>query len=209
MMGRFTKFLFFSLGLIAMLSLLAPRATNADELYSRLRGSVIDATGASVPDVVVTATNTATGLTKSFTTGPDGSFDLLDLPTGPYKVTAAKANFKTFTATGIQLSVNQPFVITIKMELGAVSQQVMVEAAAAQVETTSMQLGGTLESKFIVDMPLNGRNWIQLQQLQPGVQSASDRFGTGSGGTNFATNGSQTPAEQLPDQWNGFQRSAR
>ena len=187
MMGRFTKFLFFSLGLIAMLSLLAPRAANADELYSRIRGSVIDATGASVPDVVVTATNTATGLTKSFTTGPDGAFDLLDLATGPYKVTAAKANFKTFTATGIQLSVNQPYVITIKMELGAVSQQVMVEAAALQVETTSMQLGGTLESKFITDMPLNGRNWIQLQQLQPGVVAASDRFGS-----NFATNGSQS-----------------
>ncbi len=187
MMGRFTKFLFFSLGLIAMLSLLAPRAANADELYSRIRGSVIDATGASVPDVVVTATNTATGLTKSFTTGPDGSFDLLDLPTGPYKVTAAKTNFKTFTATGIQLSVNQPFVITIKMELGAVSQQVMVEASALQVETTSMQLGGTLESKYITDMPLNGRNWIQLQQLQPGVVASSDRFTS-----NFATNGSQS-----------------
>ncbi|MGH9704864.1 MAG: carboxypeptidase regulatory-like domain-containing protein, partial [Candidatus Acidiferrales bacterium] len=170
-----------------MLSLLAPRATNADELYSRIRGTVIDATGASVPDVVVTATNTATGVTKSFTTGPDGSFDMLDLATGPYKVTAAKANFKTFTATGIQLSVNQPYVLTIKMELGAVTQQVMVEASALQVETTSMQLGYTLDGKTITDMPLNGRNWIQLQQLQPGVVAQSDRFGS-----NFATNGSQS-----------------
>ncbi len=77
-------------------------------------------------------------------------------------------------------------------ELGQVSQQVTVEARVAQINTTSMQLGTTIGSNTIEDMPLNGRNWLQLQQLQPGVVGASDRFGVGTLGTNFATNGAQT-----------------
>jgi len=72
------------------------------------------------------------------------------------------------------------------MELGVVSDTITVEANAAQVETTSMQLGNTISGSQIVDIPLNGRNWTQLQQLEPGVQASSDRFGT------YSTNGAET-----------------
>ena len=67
-----------------------------------------------------------------------------------------------------------------------VSDTVTVEANAAQVEGTSMQLGNTVTGNQIVDIPLNGRNWTQLQQLEPGVAASSDRFGT------YSTNGSET-----------------
>src|SRR6266702_515880 len=72
----------------------------------------------------------------------------------------------------------------VTLEVGAVSQNVMVEAAPIQVESTSMQLGTVITGDKIRDMPLNGRNWVQLE---PGVVASSDRFGS-----NFATNGSQT-----------------
>jgi hypothetical protein len=185
--------LFLKLGaLLVAFALLSAGAARADQLYGGIRGVITDATGASVPDVTVTATNTDTGISKTVNSASDGSYELLNLPLGNYKVVAVKVNFKTFTTSGVKVAVNQTYLANIQLELGSISQQVNVEAASTQVETTSMQLGGTLESKFITDMPLNGRNWIQLQQLQPGVVGASDRFGTGSGGTNFSTNGGQT-----------------
>jgi hypothetical protein len=171
---------------------LVAQPTVADELYGRIRGRVTDATGASVPTVSVIAANTDTGISKSTSTGADGTFEFLNLPIGSYKVTATKAGFKTFSATGIALTVNAIYVLNVPLEIGQLSEQVMVEAAPAQVETTSMQLGTAITAKTIMDLPLNGRNWIQLQQLQPGVMAGSDRFGTGTGGTAFATNGSQS-----------------
>src|SRR5258708_9165598 len=73
----------------------------ADELYGRIRGRATDATGAPVPNVSVLATNTDTGISKSTSTGAEGSFEFLNLPIGSYKVTATKAGFKTFSSTGI------------------------------------------------------------------------------------------------------------
>jgi hypothetical protein len=186
-MGRFSRLVVMALALAVAFGLLMPLSTNADELYGRIRGTVSDQTGASVPGVTVTATNTGTGTAKSVTTGPDGAFELLTLPIGAYNLTAVKTNFKSYTATGITLAVNQVYVLAVKLEVGQVSQQVVVEAAPIQVETTSMQLGTVVSGDTIRDMPLLNRNWIQLQQLQPGVMSSSDRFGS-----NFATNGSQT-----------------
>src|SRR5207245_9471399 len=90
-------------------------------------------------------------------------------------------------SSGITLVVNQIYGVSVNLEVGQLSEQVVVEADPAQVETTSMQLGTVITGQKIVDMPLNGRNWIQLQQLQPGVVASSDRFTS-----NFATNGSQT-----------------
>jgi hypothetical protein len=185
-------FLLRAIALVAGIALLSAGSGMADELYGRIRGRITDATGAAVPGVEIRAQNTDTGISKSTTSGSDGIYEFLNLPIGSYKVTGNKANFKTFTATGIVLTVNEIYVQNIALEIGQVSEQVMVEAAPSQVETTSMQLGTAITGKTIVDLPLNGRNWIQLQQLQPGVMAGSDRFGTGTGGTAFATNGSQS-----------------
>lgn len=172
---------------IAMLYFALPHPAPADELYARIRGTVADKTGAAIPGVQVTATNTGTHLAKSIASGPDGAFEILDLPVGTYQVSATKDNFKTFSTTDIALTVNQIYVLSITLEVGSVSEKLIVEAAPVQVESTSMQLGNVITGDKIVDMPLNGRNWIQLQQLQPGVVASSDRFGS-----NYATNGSQT-----------------
>jgi len=171
----------------AAFGFLSARPVAADELYARIRGTVTDSTGATVPGVTITATNTETRISKSTQTDADGSFEILNLPIGTYDVSAVKTSFKTFTETHVTLTVNQIYVMKVTLEVGAVSQNVMVEAAPIQVESTSMQLGTVITGDKIRDMPLNGRNWVQLQQLEPGVVASSDRFGS-----NFATNGSQT-----------------
>ncbi len=158
----------------------------ADNLYASIRGTVTDPAGAVVPDAKLTATNVATGIKYSSASGKDGLFTFVQLPIGDYEVKVEKAGFKTFSEGHIHLDLNQIFNLQVKMELGVVSDTITVEANPAQVETTSMQLSNTVSGSQIVDIPLNGRNWVQLMQLEPGVQASSDRFGTGANSTNGA-----------------------
>lgn len=117
---------------VAMLQLAQPQSTTADELYARIRGTVTDKTGATVPEVQITATNTGTHLAKSAVSGPDGGFEILDLPVGTYQVTATKENFKTFSTTDLTLTVNQIYVLTVVLEVGSISEKLIVEASSAQ-----------------------------------------------------------------------------
>ena len=158
----------------------------ADELYARIRGTVMDPSGASVSGAQIKATNQATGITRDFISAADGSYELISLPVGTYIVSASKNGFKKFETTGVILTVNQVYVLNIHLSPGVVTEVVQVEANPVQVETTQMQLGAVVNGQAILDLPLNGRDWIQLQQLQPGVVSQSDRRTD-----TYATNGSQ------------------
>src|SRR6202167_2749592 len=160
----------------------------ADNLYASIRGTVVDPSGAVVPDAKISATNVATGLGYSVTSDKNGSFEFLQLPIGDYSVKVEKSGFKSFNEGHVHLDLDQVFNLRVAMEVGAVSDTITVEANPAQVETTSMQLGTTVTGQQITDIPLNGRNWTQLMQLQPGVQSSSDRFGAGA----YSTNGAET-----------------
>lgn len=167
---------------------LSAQVAFADNLYGSIRGTVTDPSGAAVPGAIVTATNVATGIATRATTSSTGSYVFPQLQIGTYNVSIASPNFKTFETAGIKLDLDQVYSLNVKLELGAVSEQVTVEANPTQVETTSMQLGTVVTGNQIVDIPLNGRNWTQLMQLQPGVMSSSDRFGVGA----YSTNGSET-----------------
>jgi hypothetical protein len=172
---------------------LAAAPALADNLYGTIRGTVTDQTGATVPGATVTIINTATGVSRTVTTQQDGAFEAINLQApSDYSVTVEAAGFTKLVSTNIHLDVNQVYVSNAALQVGATATQVTVEANPAQINTTSMQLGTTITGSTITDLPLNGRNWIQLQQLQPGVVGGSDRFGMTSGGTNFSTNGSQT-----------------
>jgi hypothetical protein len=153
-----------------------PRLT-ADQVYSGIRGAVTDPQGAAVTDASIKVTNIGTGISWEVSSGSDGSYQFLQLPIGSYNLTATKSGFKTFSSTGIVLVVDRIYVQNIVMQVGAIAETVTVEANAAQVESTSMELNSIVGSRTLVDMPLNGRTYLQLQQLVPGVVSASDRFG--------------------------------
>ncbi|HEV2423209.1 MAG TPA: carboxypeptidase-like regulatory domain-containing protein [Terriglobia bacterium] len=182
-----------SLFATALFLLMAVAPALADNVYGTIRGTVSDQSGASIPNATVIVTNTSTGVTRTSITTQDGSFDVENLlAPGTYDVIVTATGFTKFTNSGIQLNVNQVYVANATLQVGATATQVTVEANPAQINTTSMELGTTITGSTIVDLPLNGRNWIQLQQLQPGVVGGSDRFGTGAMGTNFSTNGSET-----------------
>jgi len=174
------------LAVAVILTLCAGGVAKADNLYASIRGRVVDQGGGAIPDAKVVALNLGTGISYPSTTTKDGSYIFQQLPIGDYKVTAEKQGFNTFVAAGIHLELNQAFGLDIKLEVGSISQEVVVEASQVQVETSSPQLGTVIDSNQIVNMPLIGRNWINLQQLQPGVVAASDGRG------NFATNGSES-----------------
>src|SRR4029077_16122613 len=179
-------FLSLLVGLVLVVSPLAIQTAKADNLYARIQGVVTDPTGAVLTGVKLTATNVGTNLNYEAESKSDGGFVFLNLPIGTYKVVATTAGFRTFTATGIALVLDQVYSLNIRMELGQISEQVVVEATNVQVETVNTQLGTVISGDTIRDMPLIGRNWVNLQQLEPGVVASSDRFGT------FSTNGSQS-----------------
>lgn len=172
---------------VVFLGLLISQPARAQQITASIRGTATDPSGAVIPDVQLTATNVATNLNYSAASGTDGIFQFLNLPIGTYRVSADKTGFKTFEAAGITLSIGQTYVLDVRMQIGEVAQTVTVEAAPVQVETTSMQHSETLTGQQIEDAPLNGRNFVQLQQLDPGVVSSSDRFNN-----NYSTNGSES-----------------
>jgi hypothetical protein len=176
--------------------LFAATPASADELYGKIRGTVTDQTGGVVPGAKVRVTNFATGMSRTMNSSSVGEFEFLFLPVpAVYDVDVEKEGFRKFHATKIELNLNQVYVVPVTLEVGATTQTVTVEANTAQINTTEMQLGATVNTNTIEDMPLVDRNWIELQQLEPGVVGASDRFGNGANGsakTNFATNGAET-----------------
>jgi hypothetical protein len=193
--SRFQLTLYKSLPIVVAFMLaafLSIQPAFGDNLYASIRGTVTDPSGAALAGVKLTATNIATGIAYNATSGNDGQFAFLQLPIGDYNVAAEKAGFKRFAAGHIHLDLDQIYSLKATMQVGAAAEVITVEANPAQVETTSMQLTTTISGNQIVDLPLNGRSWVQLMQLQPGVQGASDRFGNNGGMDTYATNGSST-----------------
>jgi hypothetical protein len=132
---------------------------------SQIGGTVRDSTGSVLPAAQVTVTQTDTGLTRTAQSGPDGVYLLPSLPVGPYKLEVKKEGFGTYSQSGIVLQVGGSPTIEVTMQIGAVSQEVNVEASAAMVETSSSGVGQVVDQQRVVDLPLNGRLPTQLITL--------------------------------------------
>jgi len=157
-------------GLI-LLFLFGPIAApmRAQEVTGSIRGLVLDPSGAGVPNAEVTATHVETGLVRVAHSESDGSFVLVLLPLGHYRLVVVAANFKKYVREGMAVSVNQAASVTVKLEIGSEQQQVQVTADAPLIESATTSLGQTVYEREILDLPLNGRNFSQLGLLQPGV----------------------------------------
>jgi len=143
-------------------------------------GDVKGATGALIPGAMLTATNLESGLSRTATAGEDGAYRFSALPVGRYEVKAAFMGFQTAVRTGLNLEVGQDAVVNFTLQVGELTQTVQVEAEASLVNTTSSSLGGVVNEASVSELPLNGRNYIDLTFLQPGV---SRNENTTSGGT--------------------------
>ena len=147
--------------------------TSADMLYADVTGSVAgvvkDRSEAAVVGAKVVATNVGNNATYETVSGSDGGFRLLALPAGTYKLTVTAKGFRPFTETGIVVKVNDQLKFDATLDVGAVTEEVQVEANAVQVQTESTQLGDVIDSKKMLALPLNGRSYIDLLGLQAGV----------------------------------------
>src|SRR5438876_402207 len=146
------------------------------QVTAQISGTVKDQSGAVLPGVEVTATNTGTGVSRNAVTNETGGYVLPNLPIGPYRLEAALSGFRTFAQTGIVLQVNTSPVVNPVLEVGQVSETVEVQANAAMVETRSSGVGQVIENQRILELPLNGRQVTDLISLAgAAVQSGQTR----------------------------------
>ena len=129
---------------------------------AQISGTVKDQSGAVLPGVEITATQTDTSIARTAVSNENGSYVLPNLAVGPYKLEAALSGFRTFVQTGIVLQVNGSPVINAVLVVGQVTEQVEVQANASMVETQSTSVGQVVDQQRVVDLPLNGRNAAQL-----------------------------------------------
>jgi hypothetical protein len=129
---------------------------------SQINGTIRDASGAAVQGAAIQATQTATGVVRTTASGADGGYVFPNLPIGPYLLEVTKEGFNKYAQSGIVLQVDTQPTIDVSMKVGAVSEQVTVEANAAQVETRTTAIGGVVDNKQIMEMPLNGRDAHEL-----------------------------------------------
>src|SRR5207249_331174 len=129
---------------------------------AQISGTVKDQSGAVLPGVEVTLTQTARSATRMTVTNETGSYAIPNLPVGPYKLEASLPGFVTFVQTGIVLQVNSNPAINIVLQIGQVSQTLEIQADVAMVETRSTGVGQVIDNQRVLEMPLNGRNLTDL-----------------------------------------------
>src|SRR2546426_6019313 len=129
---------------------------------AQISGTVKDPSGAVLPGVGITATQTETAIARMTVSNETGAYVLPNLPVGPYRLEASLPGFRTFVQTGIVLEVNSNPVFNVTLDVGQRTEQVEVQANAALVETRAVGVGQTMEFRRILELPLNGRNAAEL-----------------------------------------------
>lgn len=162
-----------------------------------LTGVVKDSTGALVPNVKVAAISTDTNLSRQVTTDESGTFRIAALNPGPYRLEAEGSGFKKSTIGGIVLEVGQQSRVDVEMQVGDVTQTIEVAGHASVINTESNLIGGVIDTKRVVSLPLNGRNFMELTTLTAGI-------GEGTGAAAIVNKRAPTAAG-MPHQENNYQ----
>ncbi|MDQ3684404.1 MAG: TonB-dependent receptor, partial [Acidobacteriota bacterium] len=133
-------------------------------------GKATDPAGAALPNVTVTATNTETNASRDAATNEGGDYTFTNLPIGTYRVTGELTGFKKYLEQDIRLQVDENRQVNLALEIGDVGETVTItSSSAAQVDTLTGTLREVVDEQRIVNLPLNGRNALQLQRLVPGA----------------------------------------
>ncbi|HYL14538.1 MAG TPA: TonB-dependent receptor [Terriglobales bacterium] len=165
----------------------------AQTFRGTILGTVTDPSGAVVAAAKVTVKNVSTGLERSTQTSADGSYSIPELPIGTYTVTVSQSGFQTAVTTGVVVDVATERRVDAQLKTGQVSEKVEVSGELLpQVETTSSELGGTLTTQTIENLPVNGRDYTKLIYLSPGVAGSPDQISDSPGSFGeFSMNGSR------------------
>lgn len=175
------RFVYLVAFLLTLSTFLLPSAYPQDAT-GRVDGVIYDQSGATVAAAHVKVTNVATQISRETTSDASGFYQVLALPPGDYRVSVEHPGFRSATTAQSKLEINQTLKIDVRLELGSASESITVESTAGTVETVNPTLGSTVSERTVQDMPLNGRNALDLALLQPGVLPA-DNPANGSGGT--------------------------
>jgi hypothetical protein len=170
--------------LILAVAILMPLETRtyAQVVGATLSGTVTDASGAAVPNAHVSIRNTATDVAREVTADAAGFYTAPNLLPGNYEVRFSAAGFSTQVNSSVDLTVGAQQVLNATLRVGQISQQVTVSTEAPTVELASSALNAVVESPTIVGLPLNGRSWTDLANLQPGVAGVETQVAFGDSG---------------------------
>jgi hypothetical protein len=176
----------------------APRTASAQVLYGSIVGTLTDETGATIPRATVTVTNTSTGLSRQTTTDDVGYYSIPNLLEGTYDLAVNASGFRPYTQKGVEVRINVPTRIDAVVQVGALNEQVTVEASTQVLQTTKTDVNVSLDTQSMENLPLSGyRNFQSLINLVPGATPA--RF------QNAVTD---TPGRALTTNINGQERGA-
>ncbi len=173
---------------LPLVCVLADPARLAAQSTALLTGTVTDASNAAVPGAHVECRNSETGLTYTATTGAEGLFRFPDLPIGVYDLTATHAGFSPLVRRGITLVTGHSVDVRVQLQVGQTTQALQVSETVQVVQPTSSELQTSIESRSMSDLPLNGRNPLQLVNLTTG---AINLGGANGGSGNFQSANSQ------------------
>src|SRR5215210_6932397 len=155
--------------MLALAAISAPADALAQSVSGTILGTVTDASGSVMGNAKVTVVNEGTGFTRTVTADANGEYTVPSLPTGRYTVTSEMTGFKAMALSNIEVGVDQHVRIDLKLEVGAMTESVSVEATSPLVQTSSSELGTTVSNEQIEALPLNGRNFVNLTRTIPGV----------------------------------------
>src|SRR6202140_2679812 len=187
------------LRLLVVFVLLSAAMLMGQTFRGTILGTVTDPSGAVVAGATVKVRNVATGRERTTATSADGSYAVPELPIGSYSVTVSLAGFQTAITNNVDVDVATERRVDVAFKTGQVSERVEVSGEELNnVETTSAELGGTLTSDTIANVPVNGRDYTKLIYLNPGVAGSPDQISDspGSFGT-FSMNGSRGRANNF------------
>lgn len=185
--------------LLTMGMLLLPVYTAAQSTDATLTGTVKDASGATIPGATITVRNLGTNESRSTVSGENGSYRVTNLPRGDYEVKSELQGFKTIAQSNVRLTVGDTVRLDFAMEVGTLEETVTVTSQATLVNTEEARLSYLVDEKRVSELPLNGRNVLQLMELQPGAVANPGNaiLGGSAGGDTSFVNGQRNRANNF------------
>ena len=162
--------------LATLLATFTAQVSRAQDVFGTINGTVTDSTGAAAPDASVKITNEQTGLVRPAITNDDGYFVAAQLPVGTYTVSATLKGFKVETKSGNDLAAGAHITVDLSLEVGQTSETVKVTATGQTINQTSAEIASTIQTRTVLNLALNERNYVQLSTLIPGAPVSQGNF---------------------------------